>query len=910
MSNYLLKWNEYKEKRPFKAYFIMFTLLFFITIFLFYASFIFNEKSFIWKGSTKDGLVQHYNALMYFGRYLRSILYNLFVNHQFDIPLYDFSIGYGSDILTSLHYYVMGDPLNLLSVFVSSKYTEYLYAFLVVLRLYLSGLSFSYYCFQLKKDSKSTLVGALTYIFCGYVIFASVRHPYFINPMIYLPLLLLGTERILHNRSPKLFIIVLTISAISNFYFLYMLCLVVFIYAVIRFLFIYHFKVKLGIKYFFKFVTNGVIALCMSAFILLPVIYFFFQTARSEYKIAFDSFYSLSYYLSCFLNFNSYNFAEYWTIFGYNSLSLLCVFILFIRKGNYSLKIGFIISTLFICLPYAGYVFNGFSYVSNRWEFAYSFVIALITCSMFQRLFTMEKKECILTGLFVFIYIFIAGLFSETRNFNFIISAIILIMTYIILLIRNRLWFNQKIGLSLNRISLICIIALLISNVSVNAYYKYSPQHLNYIKEFVDAKKGFSNLTKTRAQVIKKLNDSTFYRYDETNFGKYYLTNASLQQRQKSISFFYSLGSGYITDYFMEMQNINALSSIYTGVNYRAYLDALASVKYFAAEKNQEQYRPYGFDKKVYDSEKFSVFQSDLYLPLGYTYNQQISQKDFNNASAIEKQQMLMQGVYIDDDIQSFQLNNAQVSLANQQVPYQIVHSDGIRKTTQGFDVIKKNAKLTIRFNPVVESELYLLFHDLSFLPYKNEKEKYVNQAKISISSHNIKDTIILKNKYHTYYNGTEYFLMNLGYSRENRNEITIEFKTIGSYICKDMSVETLPMKQFDYQVKELKENCLENVEMGVNTVSGTIHTEENKFLCFSIPYSDGWKAYVNGKEVELYRANIMYMGLPLEKGKHTIQLVYSTPYLKQGVIISGIGIISFLGIIYYERKKKIIRIC
>ena len=149
---------------------------------------------------------------MYFGRYLRSILYNLFVNHQFDIPLYDFSIGYGSDILTSLHYYVMGDPLNLLSVFVSSKYTEYLYAFLVVLRLYLSGLSFSYYCFQLKKDSKSTLVGALTYIFCGYVIFASVRHPYFINPMIYLPLLLLGTERILHNRSPKLFIIVLTIS--------------------------------------------------------------------------------------------------------------------------------------------------------------------------------------------------------------------------------------------------------------------------------------------------------------------------------------------------------------------------------------------------------------------------------------------------------------------------------------------------------------------------------------------------------------------------------------------------------------------------------------------------------------------------------------------------------------------------
>ena len=903
MSNFFIKWKKYKEDHPFFSYLIMFSFLFLITVIFFFASFLINKKSMIWTGSTKDGLVQHYNALMYFGRYLRSILYNIFINHQLSIPMWDFSIGYGSDVITSLHYYVIGDPLNLLSVLVSSKYTEYLYMFLIIFRLYLSGVSFSYYCFQWQKDAKSLLVGALTYVFCGYVIFASVRHPYFINPIIYLPLLLLGSEKILHNQSSKLFIIILAISAVSNFYFLYMLCLIVFIYVLIRFISLYRLKIKVIIHYFLKFFISAIIGLCMAAFILMPVIAFFFQTARSEYKIAFDSVYTLNYYLSCFFNFNSYNFADYWTIFGYNSVSLLCIFLMFIKKGHRSLKVGLVLTTVCICLPYAGYILNGFSYVSNRWEFAYSFVVAMVTSIMFPYLLTMSKKESLFLGILTVVYLCGAVLFPETRNFNLKVSGIILIITYLILLCRYIL-SHQPIKHTLYyHISVICIVTLLIANVSVNAYYKYSPQRLNYLKEFVDVKKGFTKLTKTRAKEIKKLNDDSFYRYDETNFGRYYLNNSALQQRQKSLSFFYSLGSGYITEYFMAMENMNALSSIYTGVNYRSYLDALASVKYFVTEKNQEQYRPYGFDKKVQDTDKFSIFQSDLYLPLGYTYNQQISSQDFAKASGIERQQMLMQGVYTNDE-DLIPLKKGQPSLVNQQIPYRIVYSDGIQKTKYGFDVVKKNATIKIHFDSVTDSELYLSFQDLSFLPYKDDKGKYVDQAKISVSSDQIKETLLLKNKYHTYYNGSKDFLINLGYAQKDRNEITIKLKTMGSYHCGQMMVESLPMQQFQQQVEELKQESLENIAVETNTVSGTIHTQEDKFLCFSIPYSEGWKAYVDDKEVDLYRANIMYMGIPIEKGQHTIKLVYTTPYLKQGAFVSGFGVAGLIGMSYFERKK------
>ena len=55
--------------------------------------------------------------------------------------MWDMHIGYGSDNLTTLHYYVIGDPLTLLSVFVPEKDTEILYELLIFLRIYLAGIT-------------------------------------------------------------------------------------------------------------------------------------------------------------------------------------------------------------------------------------------------------------------------------------------------------------------------------------------------------------------------------------------------------------------------------------------------------------------------------------------------------------------------------------------------------------------------------------------------------------------------------------------------------------------------------------------------------------------------------------------------------------------------------------------------
>ena len=115
--------------------------------------------------------------------------------------MWDLNIGYGSDILTTLHYYVIGDPLTLLSVFFKSSQTEFLYEFLIFLRIYLAGIAFSRYAFYHKNSKQAVFMGSMIYVFAGWTIYAAMKHPYFSNPMIYLPFILMELIKYIKKKN-------------------------------------------------------------------------------------------------------------------------------------------------------------------------------------------------------------------------------------------------------------------------------------------------------------------------------------------------------------------------------------------------------------------------------------------------------------------------------------------------------------------------------------------------------------------------------------------------------------------------------------------------------------------------------------------------------------------------------------
>jgi uncharacterized membrane protein YfhO len=157
----------------------------------------------------------------------------------------------------------------------------------------------------------------------------------------------------------------------------------------------------------------------------------------------------------------------------------------------------------------------------------------------------------------------------------------------------------------------------------------------------------------------------------------------------------------------------------------------------------------------------------------------------------------------------------------------------------------------------------------------------------------------------HPFNNGREDYIINLGYYKdEGSQEITITFPDKGVFEFSNIKAVSQPMGNIDDQTDKLSESSLENINIGINEISGTIRADTNKILCVSIPYSDGWTVSVDGKKSETTKVNDLYIGIPVEQGTHEIVLSYTTPYKNIGICISLAGLLLLVvSVVIYRRK-------
>ena len=213
------------------------------------------------------------------------------------IPAWDFAIGEGSDILRTMHYYVIGDPFQLFSVFVPTRFLYIYYDAMIILRMYLAGIAFSCLCFQTgQKNRNAVLAGSLAYAFSYWAIKGAMHH-FFLTPMIYLPLLILGVEKIWKKERSYLFIITVFFSAVSNIYFFYMLVLLTIVYVMVRMIVSFRTDFKLALQMFCRIGAASVLGVLLAAVILLPVIPAFMESSRMSVENAIHLFYPGSYYM-------------------------------------------------------------------------------------------------------------------------------------------------------------------------------------------------------------------------------------------------------------------------------------------------------------------------------------------------------------------------------------------------------------------------------------------------------------------------------------------------------------------------------------------------------------------------------------------------------------------------------------
>ena len=110
---------------------------------------------------------------------------------------------------------------------------------------------------------------------------------------------------------------------------------------------------------------------------------------------------------------------------------------------------------------------------------------------------------------------------------------------------------------------------------------------------------------------------------------------------------------------------------------------------------------------------------------------------------------------------------------------------------------------------------------------------------------------------------------------------------------------------------ENLSQSQLQVEEYADGYVKGTVDVPTEKTVLFtSIPYDEGWTAYVDGAEWETIAVvGDAFMALELEPGHHEVEFTYEAPGVKEGILVSSVsaGIYAALIVLYCvtERKKR-----
>lgn len=921
-------WHLYFQK----SYWLIYAIGFVAIALLVFQWFFQCEKSFVWE---RDGQKQHIVALIYYSEWLKEIATNIIKEHQLSIPMWDMTIGYGSDVITTLNYYVLGDPLNLLALFVKTEDIEQLYNVLVLVRMFLMGITFSIYCRYHKNGRKATLIGAYMYAFAVFALWNGVRHPYFINPMIYMPLMFLGIDKIFRKEKPYLFVFTTAIAAVSNFYFCYMLVVFCVIYVAIRYKSeVGTYRLKEILSYLLKFAGYGLLALMLAGAIFLPSAMTVLGTGRMTAENYIPVLFNLSYYEKLLVSFMSGIKMSYSARPGVVVTGLVSVFFLFAKKGNEQLKAGILILLTILCIPYAGHVLNGFSYVSYRCSFAVPFVLAYTFVKMFPEFLLIEKdvkrKVAWITGGYLLL-----SLVGESARGEAVFVMASLLSVCVILL----LFYDEK-----HKVMFVTGVTGVITLVSIIfvAYYIYSPEQGDYVSEFIDkgcAVERVSNQYGTDTQDLVFASDMVRNRADngelertEIYGGNDITINNAMLQNYYGVSYYFSVNNPYISQFNSEMCLPFRNEYRYCDLDCRSYLQAFHNVKYHITSNLGSQVHDSTLFTKdaLVQQSNYGLYEAEENIGFAYAYDTYFNRAEYEEMNVAQKQEMLLKSVMLEDGVSIDGMKCEDFNYSSIQKEYIAEIDSKIKQDGNVFDVKKKGATITLNFEGEEGCENYVLIEGLNYwCESKWERTSAKKKAKMNAyeKSRLYKDSFYYNeptetnlnvwtdagkggrgfsyiNSKNSFYNGITNYLCNIGYSETKVNSVNITFEKKGKYKIEGVSIYCQPVNELSQLIKERKVEGGDSFRIGTNSYDGQVTLESSKILCFSIPYSKGWTAYVDGQKQELMQTNTMYMGLVLDKGVHDIHLEYTTPYLKEG-IASALAAVVILLILSLRKPKR-----
>ncbi len=820
--------------------------------------------------------------------------------------LYCFGRAVGGEFMGIYAYYLASPFSFLVCLFPKEMMTEALLV-MFLLKTGLCGLTFGIFLqYKTPKEELnrvSVVIFSTIYALTAYAV-VQQHNTMWIDNLIFLPLIVMGIERMIKYHRFRLFVISLTLAVMSNFYIGYMMCIFVFFYFFVAYATMDpeernpseesgHFG-----KSLLRMGGSAALVLSMSCVILWSAYYSltFGKTTFSNPKWTLDQKFDLLDLISK-LFIGSYDTVrpEGLPFIYCGTLVLILLPIYFIiKKIPFREKISVFIMSVFFVLSFTisavDLVWHGFqrpNWLNYRYSFILCFFMIFAAYRAFCHIKEVEMKTIVtVVGFWVVLLLILQKLDTYTwiSDYETVWLSFAFFAGYLILL-RYHMSSTLPEGVALAVAAIVVLesfVGGLLNLVALGDDVVYSSR--TSYRSFVDRVQPIIDMVQA--------DDDSFYRMEKTMHRK---TNDPLALGFRGLSNSTSTLNASTIKLLAQL-GLSSKSHWSKYLGSTPVVDSLFGIKYLISEAGtdvtdlyEQKYTCDGGNKGA-----LYAYYNPYALPIAYGVDPSLIDYTFMTGTDPENMKEKAESPFVRmNDIITDMRGGTKSEIF---VPIEITEETPSYCTlsyTTGHKAFTSNSgdvkgRVTYTFTAPDDGEIYCYFPS----DYIRESDLYLNGRKLG-----------------TYYGNETYRIVDLGAHTKGealRVEIRMtEYDKL--YIRNDPTYfYFFDEDAFIESMTELAESPYNIERYTEDSFYGTIDIREGDELVFTtIPYDEGWVIKVDGVKVKPIEVLDSLIGFTVSAGHHTLTMEYRPACVVYGGIVSAVGLAAFVTVCVIDGKRR-----
>lgn len=811
-----------------------------------------------------------------------------------DSLFYTFSVGGGTNYFALASYY-LASPMNFLSVFIPGDWLREFLMFSVVTKIALAGMFMALFLrYTFKKNDYSLLMFSVCFALCSFFM-GYYWNTIWLDTVALTPLVAMGTVALMREGKFKLFVISLALSLIANYYIGFFTCIFVALlyicYSICKWKNFKTFMISLG-----KMAGFSAMALSITAFLLLPA-FFGLQTTHAS-SSTFPAQYAIN--LGSPADFmgtldairkvivNSLSFIMPNTKDADRAPNIACgticivLSIVFLASKkiklreklvNAGLLVFFILSFVIRQLDYIWHGFHFTNMIPYRFSYLFSFIMVVMAFRAFMVIDFANYLDVALAALGTAVIILLSIGVDHIEVYSIVGTSVVAAIILIVLLLYSKRIVPKQV---MSIVLFIVVVAescatgylgVKTTTVTTTADYPRGEQHTENVIDYMDSlEEGNEDLWRAEMTTTQTLNDGALNHY-------------------RGLSMFNSMANESTTIFFENFGLMGWQSgNRYTYAESSPVANLFMNLKYLIA-RDGKYHNTYSLSE-IYSSASVKLLENTKYLPMGFMTNKDLLNWSYTTAedtyNPIEQQNSFFKlATGVTEDVYT------PIQVATQS------HTEytkfPVNKTDYGrysFSCTDASVVPHLQWNYTVEETGYYY----AYVLITKGETLNVLQNNVSVGSYSIKRP----------------YIMSLGqFSKGDTLSVSTDLTT-GAAGTAQVYVAKFNEDVFEQGYNKLSQHCLSATKSTGSSIEGTIDAGDGGLFYTSIPYEEGWSAYVDGKPVEITPVGGSMLAFELSEGEHTIKISYIPKGYIPGTIISLLGIAAFvLTIILYRRYNR-----